>query len=137
MMADTHIPPNFDERVLVGINARVNDENKKLFQAWRRVEGGTAKWNPLNSTLWVQNFTDLPDYNDIKVRNYTYESAGVAATILTFASRNSDGAQRYGGIKADLQAGTKTARQIVLDRAGQFRTWGTDVDLLLQVIDEL
>lgn len=137
-MTDTHTPPNFDQRVLVGVKGQLNPENYRLFQAWRRAEGGTAKWNPLNSTLTLgSQWTETTPYNSVGVRNYRYETVGVAATILTLIQRNADGTMRYGGILADLQSGTRTAEEIVRDRLNQFDTWGTDTDLLLRVLAEI
>lgn len=133
---DTHFPPGWVDRVRAGLKIPLTEESRILFVAWGRVEGGNAKWNPLNSTLWVQNFTLLPNYNDIPVRNYAYEVAGVAATILTFINR-AGGVMTYGGILGDLQAGIKAADQIVMDRAAQFQTWGTDTRLLLEVISDV
>lgn len=136
-VTNTHTPPDFDERVLTGIKGIVNPENKLLFESWRRAEGGNAKWNPLNSTLLISGFTLSPDYNSIHVRNYAFEFVGIGATIITFASRNDDGTMKFGGIVSDLQKGVKTANQIASDRRIQFSTWGTDVDLLLEVIDDI
>jgi len=135
-LSDTHFPPQWVDRVRAGLKIPLNDESRILFTAWGRVEGGNAKWNPINSTLWVQNYTALPNYNDVPVRNYMYETAGVAATILTLIGR-SGGIMLYGGIVGDLQAGVKTADEVVVDRLVQFQKWGTDTDLLLQVIKDV
>lgn len=132
----THYPPDWINRTRAGLKIPATDESEILFTAWGRTEGGNAKWNPLNSTLWVQNYTLLPDYNDIPVRNYAYETAGVCATVLTFITRES-GIMIYGGILGDLQAGVKTADQIVKDRLSQFHKWGTDTTLLLKVIADI
>lgn len=145
-MTDFHTPPNFDIRVLTGIKAVVNYENQLLFQAWRQAEGGTAKWNPLNTTLKINGFIGS-DYNNNTppVQNYPYEFIGIAASIATFASRKSDGTMDYGGIVNDLQDqirnvlqhGTKTADQIINDNYAEFKTWGTNPDTILQIISEL
>ena len=136
-LTDTHTPPDFDVRVLTALKGKVNHENQRLFQGWRRTEGGSAEWNPLNSTLFVRGVTSNTNYNDIPVRNYRYEIGGVAATILTFIQRDNAGKMLYGGIVSDLQAGVKSAEQIVKDRQAQFKMWGTDTTLLLEVLSEI
>lgn len=133
---DFHLPPDWINRTRVGLKIPPTHESEILFTAWARTEGGNAKWNPINSTLWVQNYTLLPNYNDIPVRNYAYETAGVSATVLTLIARSA-GVMLYGGIVGDLQAGVKSADQIVKDRIEQFHKWGTDTDLLLQVIADV
>lgn len=135
-VADTHFPPFWVDRVRTGLKIPLNEESRILFTSWGRVEGGNAKWNPLNTTLWVQNYTALPNYNDVGVRNYLYETAGVAATVLTFITRSS-GVMLYGKILGELQSANKAADEIVDDCESQFRTWGTDVDLLRQVIADV
>lgn len=135
-MSSTHFPPYWIDRVRSGLKIPFNVETETLFTAWGRVEGGDAKWNPLNSTLWVQNYTALPNYNDIGVRNYMYETAGVAATVLTMIGRQ-NGVMLYGGILGDLQVGIKLAEKIAEDRRAQFEKWGTNVDLLIEVISDI
>lgn len=134
--SDFHYPPDWVNRTRAGLKIPATDESRILFVAWGRTEGGNAKWNPLNSTLWVQNYTLLPNYNDIPVRNYAYETAGIAATVLTFITRSA-GKMLYGGILGDLQSGVKSADQIVNDHLSEFYSWGTDTVLLLKVIADV
>jgi hypothetical protein len=131
-MSTTHLPPTWRERLLDVVNAPIVPENLRLLLAWQRAEGGDAKWNPLNSTLWVQNYTLLPNYNDVPVRNYSKATAGVCATALTLIDSVTPG--RYNGILGDLQGGTKKAEQIVHDRASEFHIWGTDTTVMLDVL---
>lgn len=127
----THLPPQWRQRVLAGINGHGWDtgsfypEGMRLLDAWQRAEGGTARWNPLNTTLRLAGSTD---YNGTGVQNYFRPTEGCAATVLTLVNGN------YNGILGDLQNGTKTAEQIVNDRASQFRTWGTDPSVILAVL---
>lgn len=137
-MTETHIPPNFTERVCYGVNAlNITTAIREFFMAWIRAEGGTAKWNPLNSTLWVQNFTFLPNYNSIPVRNYVSPNAGVAATVLTLSQRMADGTLKYGKIVNALQNNYRTnesAVQMVENCRSQIKLWGTNPDLMLEII---
>ncbi len=135
MTADTHHPPFWREHLLAVLGCPQRTESKRLLDAWSRAEGGTAAWNPLNTTLVLSGFMGH-DYNTVPVRNYTAPVAGVCATALTLISRNLDGSLRFAGILGDLQAGTKTAEQIVADRRGQFSLWGTSPDLILTVLKE-
>jgi len=125
-MTSTHLPPQWRERLLAVVGAKAGVENLRLLDAWQRSEGGTAQWNPLNTTY---KLTGSTDYNTVPgVQNYRRATEGVCAQALTLV----DGL--YNGILGDLQGGNKTAEQIVTDRAEQFRTWGTDPDLMLRVL---
>lgn len=139
-MAQTHLPPNWQDRVVVGINGTPNGETRRFLMAQQQAEGGTAKWNPCNNTLWVQNFTDLPDYNDAKVRNYSFPNVGVAAHVLTLTSHRPDGTLVYGRLVNELQnasASGHTAEQIVANAKADIQTWGTNPDLMLQILASL
>lgn len=131
---DAHLPPFWREHLLAVLGGQRNTQTLRLLDAWARAEGGTARWNPLNTTLLVAEFTLSPDYNKTGVRNYSAPVAGVCATALTLISHKADGKLRFGGILADIQAGTKTADQIVRDRSDEFQTWGTSPALMLQIL---
>lgn len=131
---DAHLPPYWREHLLAVLGCKHNPEALRLLDVWARAEGGTARWNPLNTTLPLTGFTLAPDYNSAGVRNYAAPVAGVCATALTLISRNTDSKLRFGGILADLQAGAKTAAQIVADRRDEFQTWGTNPDLMLKLL---
>lgn len=138
-MPQTHLPPQWDKRLLAMLNARGWDAGKfapealRLLAAWARAEGGTATWNPLNSTSrLVQDgraWQTSPDYNSTGVRNYDTPTHGVAATAATLLNGN------YNGIVGFLQAPAITAEQAVRKYADQFRKWGTDTNLLLAVLE--
>jgi hypothetical protein len=122
---DTHLPPFWRQHLLAVIGARAGAENLRLLDAWQRAEGGAAKWNPLNTTFELPGASD---YNSAGVKSYPRPVWGVCATALTITNGN------YGGIVGDLQAGAKTAEQIVNDRRAQFATWGTSADVILQLL---
>lgn len=133
-MAQTHLPPNWRQRVLGIVNAhgwlqgQFYPEGLRFFQAWAVAEGGTAKWNPLNTTYHLYGSTD---YNPTGVQNYLRPVDGCCATGITLANGH------YNGILGDLQNGTKTAEQIVYDRETEIQTWGTDPTAILRALDDI
>lgn len=130
-MTQTHLPPQWQQRLLAVVNGHGWDtgsfypEGLRLLEAWQRAEGGTAQWNPLNTTFYLPGSTN---YNTAGVKNYARATDGVCATGLTLVNGN------YNGILGDLQNGTKTAEQIVHDRWAQFQTWGTNPQTILDVL---
>jgi hypothetical protein len=111
---------------LAVVGAGRGGENLRLLNAWATAEGGSATWNPLNTTYplaWGST-----SYNSSQVKNYYRPTAGVCATALTLIDA------RYAGILGDLQSGTKTAEQICIDNTAEFSTWGTGSKLILKVL---
>ena len=133
-MTTTHLPPQWRQRLLAIVNGHgwltgtFYPEGLRLLDAWQHAEGGTAQWNPLNTEYKLAGSTD---YNTAGVQNYVRATEGVCATGITLVNGN------YNGILGDLQVGTKTAEQIVNDRAAQFRTWGTDPTLILTLLGSI
>lgn len=129
-MTQTHLPPNWKEKLLAGLGAPRTSENMRFLDAWATAEGGAAQWNPLNTT-WK-----LPgswDYNSSGVQNFPRPQWGIYATGLTL-TQPASGTLTYGHIVGHLQAGSYTADQIVNDCADQIRVWGTDVDAIRAVL---
>lgn len=123
-MADTHLPPYWREHLLAVIGGHADTEKLRFLDAWATAEGGTARWNPLNTTL------DLPgatDYNSAGVKNYTRPTWGVCATALTLTGPDA-GPLFYPKLLGHFQAaaGAYTAEQIVADCDADIRRWGTD-----------
>jgi hypothetical protein len=135
-----HSPPNWQDRVVVGTGGTPTHQTWRLLTAQARAEGGTAKWNPLNCTLWIQNFTELPNYNDIPVRNYRYPDAGVCAIVLTLTQRNASGTLMFGKLKNQLQHASdgRTAEQMLAAGWDDFKVWaGTSSDAYPNLIKSL
>ena len=126
-MASTHLPPYWAEHTTAVLGGPQRAETRRFFHAWAQVEGGTAKWNPLNSTMQIPGSTPLAG-NTAGVQNYPRPVWGVCATAMTLTDGN------FGKIVGHVQAGTYTAEQIVNDCADQIRVWGSDPDLILQVL---
>lgn len=126
-MAQTHLPPNWQTRLLVVLGGSdAYNEGVRLFDAWATAEGGTAKWNPLNTTWYLPG--SWP-YNSANVRNYQRPTQGIAATCLTIVNGY------YNGILGALQGGTASATQIVEQHAHEFDTWGTGAANILRVLN--
>jgi hypothetical protein len=69
--------------VLSGLGAPINQVNLGVLRAWQKAEGGSASWNPFNTTKTAPGATAYNSNNGHPVRNYTSESQGVAATVAT------------------------------------------------------
>lgn len=95
-MAWTAKKTQFAADILHGIGAPVTAGNLALMLAWQRSEGGSARFNPFNTTL---SRPGAGSYNSVGVRNYTSYQQGLNATIATL--RNG----YYGGILSSLKHG--------------------------------
>ena len=122
-MAD-HIPHLWRYRLLRKLHCPQHRANYRLFHAWARAEGGTARFNPLNTT---EPFPGATDYNSVGVKNYPTGRAGIEATYLTLTNGH------YNGIVRDMRAHL-TARQIVERNASEFDTWGTGSANILKLL---
>lgn len=129
MSTQTHLPPNWEHRlaVLLGVPAQGIAAAMQLFDAWARAEGGTARWNPLNTTLqlpgsWV--------YNSVGVRNYAYATQGVAATGATLANG------LYDGLLGALQSGKYSAVELAQQHEADISRWGTNPQLIVSILEE-
>lgn len=120
-----HYPKNWIEKLcwLLGIPYGWIAED--LFDAWGRAEGGTAAFNPLNTTYGLPGASL---YNTDGVRNYAGPVDGICATALTLVGSS------YAGILGDLQGGKLTPVEIVTRNAAGFDTWGTGAKNLLAVL---
>jgi hypothetical protein len=144
-MADQHLPSHWKEKLCAVLsigdwrNGVFPHQVMRYFEAQARAEGGTAKWNPLNTSEAVHsddfgNWYETPDYNSIPVRNYKTQALGIMATALTYL------APKYAGLLDALRTADATgltAEQIVNAHKPEIRTWGTSPDLMLQVLKEI
>jgi hypothetical protein len=72
--------PGWQKAILKGIGAPITKNNIKLLNAWARAEGGTASYNPLNTT---QPASGASNYNTVGVKNFRNPQQGAQATIKT------------------------------------------------------
>lgn len=109
-------------RLLRAIHAKGSSSNRQLLAAWAKAEGGTATYNPLNTT---EPWPGSTNYNSVGVRNYPTGAAGIAATAATLVNGH------YDGIVSCLRAGSFSAKQIVQQHGPEFDTWGTGASHVL------
>jgi hypothetical protein len=120
--------------VLKGIGIPPSPENLRFMQAWSNSEGGTASFNPLNTTWSVPGKQTL--YNSAGVKNYADYQTGVNATILTLKQ------SYYNNIKNALRSAEK-AEDYFLKFPGiisDISTWGTNpytIKSNLQTVGEI
>jgi len=130
MATQTHLPLHWRLRLLDVLDCPRSDENLRFLQAWAQAEGVTgsslSQRNPLNTTYplpWGSS-----DFNDSHVKNYSTPLEGIAATALTLDQAT------FAPIVNSLKAGTATAEQIVTSCWEQIRTWGTNPQVILDVL---
>lgn len=140
-MTQSHLPQNWIQKLCVmlsigdWIHGNFSHEAIRFFTAWAKAEGGTAEWNPLNTTdhiadAWGQ--WQGSDYNRITVSNFLHPWQGIAATGATILQSSS-----FDGILADLRADKYTAEQIVQRNTAEIKTWGTNPTLVLEVLKDV
>lgn len=109
--------------VVVAVHAPTTPGNLLGLLAWHAAEGGTAAFNPLNTTLWQPGSTAYNSFGPggaYHVRNYPDPTTGVRATALTIENGH------YPHVLAALRAG-QLAEQI--EQGGpilhDLDVWGT------------
>ena len=103
----------FYRAILVGVGAPITDNGLLFLRAWRQAEGGTAAYNPVNTT-WKKPGTT--DYNSRGVKNYPDPVTGLSATVKTLLS------SYYTGIVDALRRGAPASKAAAALRASP---WGT------------
>lgn len=105
--------PGWEGDVLRAIGAPTTAANVAFLDTWQRYEGGSAAFNPLNTT---QNESGATDYNSVGVKNYPSAKVGAKATASTLTNGF------YPDVVAALRSGNPQPSQAV---EAQIRTWGT------------
>ena len=116
---------NFYRAVLAGVGAPASEENLVFMEAWRKAEGGSATFNPFNTTMPAPGATN---YNSVGVKNYISKEQGIDATIRTLRKgyytkiieslRQRDDASASAAALAASPWGTGALAQKVLSRPG-------------------
>lgn len=114
---------DWDRKLLLVIAGDVRPEPLRFLRAWQACEGGTARFNPLNTTMSVPGATP---YNSAGVKHYPDELAGLAATLLTIRL------PYYKHIIAGLRSKSLTAEQILAASRVDLATWGTGSNCILE-----
>lgn len=113
--------PGWEANVLHSLGAPATGQNIELLDAWHACEGGTARFNPLNTTQPERGSTD---YNSAGVKNYPNRATGTKGTVDTLINGN------YDGIVFDLRNASLSASQIFARNSAEFSTWGTSTACL-------
>jgi len=108
-----HTRTEFAHDLLARLGFRVTRANTRALLAWMQAEGGSASYNPLNTT---QPAAGASNYNSVGVKNYTSYNQGLTATAQTLRNGH------YGPILRALRAG-KSAMDVA--RAVAKTPWGT------------
>lgn len=144
-MSDMHLPSHWKEKLCAALsipgwrNGVFPHQVMRFFEAQARAEGGTARWNPCNSTEHVHS-TDFgdwqtsPDYNSVGVCDYKTQALGIMATAVTFLSPKF--AALLDALRLADVNGT-TAEQLVEQHRSEIKLWGTNPDLMLQLLKEI
>jgi hypothetical protein len=72
----------FVTAVLRALGIKVELHGRRAMQAWLQAEGGSANYNPLNTTLRLTGSTTLPG-NTVGVQEYQSAEDGIIATVRT------------------------------------------------------
>jgi hypothetical protein len=92
-------------------------ERVKFLQAWAQCEGGTARYNPLNTTFHLPGATR---YNSVGVQNYEDHMQGLAGTLATIRL------PYYSDLRKALAQKGLSAAEIARRSRASIATWGTD-----------
>jgi hypothetical protein len=87
-----------------------------IFTTWQHYEGGSARFNPLNTTRPANGSTP---YNSAGVQQYASEASGASATALTLLNG------RYPSIVAAMRADTPMDSWSIAPIPDEVDTWGT------------
>lgn len=103
------------------LGAKHGDHNANALVAWAQAEGGSAWWNPLNTTRYESGSWD---YNWAHVKNYPTLRVGLQATASTLEQVN------FAAIFGHLKTGSPAKQTLT---AVENSDWGTG-GLALQVL---
>ena len=121
-MAWTQNQRRFSADILHRLGAPVTPANLAALAAWQRSEGGSARFNPFNTT---QTMPGAGSYNSIGVRNYTSYAQGLNATVKTITNG------RYGAVISALRHGRNP--YAVASAVGN-SPWGSSGSLMTSVL---
>ncbi len=105
--------------VLSGLGAPESAQNLQFLNAWAAAEGGSASFNPLNTTQSASGATPYNSNNGNPVWNYPDANTGIQATVATLENGN------YPTIVQGLLSGNPYASQYQSGISQQLQTWGT------------
>lgn len=91
---------SFALSLLLEIEAPGTQRNLWALVSWMQAEGGSAAYNPLNTTLLMPGSTN---YNSVGVQNYTSFRQGIEATAYTLNYGADRGLYGYKPIRRRLR----------------------------------
>lgn len=106
----------WQQAVLAALGVPVTVSNERFLSDWQPYEGGSASFNPLNTT---EPWAGATSYNMVGVKNYPSASAGAQATAATLKNGN------YPSIMAALRTGDPYTFANASGVADNISTWGT------------
>lgn len=109
----------FAEKLLRKLHAPVTMRNQWALVSWMTAEGGTAHYNPLNTT---QKMPGSWDYNWVPVQNYPDLETGLEATVKTLNYGADRGLYGYHAIRHNLRRNAWARRTL---GAVERSAWGT------------
>lgn len=108
--------PGWDSRLLGALGVTPTRARLAFLHAWAACEGGSARFNPLNTTFHLAGATD---FNSAGVKHYLDAHQGTAATLLTMRLHF------YDELRAALATDHLMAEQIARRSARSLDVWGT------------
>jgi len=121
----------FANRVTKRLRAEVTLHTRRAWQAQMQAEGGSAAYNPFNTTLRMPGSTDynkLP--NGVAVQNYVSAAQGIEATVKTLRE-NGHGYEKIRRLLIRNAPATE-----IVEAIGE-SDWGTDSSLALAVLGDI
>lgn len=115
--------PGWQQSLLRLIGAPVTRQNLRFLDAWQRAEGGSARFNPLNTT---QRAPGAGSYNSVGVRNYSSPIQGSRALATTILNGH------YGGLVRGLRSGNTDPHRLASILGAS--PWGTSGALVEKVL---
>lgn len=139
-MAQTHLPEKWIERLDAMLEIPATHQVYRFWMAMQRAEGGTARWNPLNTVNHVHSqahgdWQSTPDYNSTGVCNYNHPWQGILATVDTLEQ---PAWSNFLVTLRQAKANGTTAEEIVNEYGSLIQQhWGTNPNLMLQLLSEI
>ena len=112
----------WEHELLGAMGIKPSAARLSFLRAWAACEGGTARFNPFNTTLELAGATR---YNRAGVRSYSDRYQGLAATLLTLRL------PYYDALRKALAAPNLSAVAIARRSTVALDTWGTGTACIL------
>lgn len=117
----------FAKEVTKRLGADVTLHTRRAWAAQMQAEGGSARFNPFNTTLEMPGASD---YNSVGVKNYASATQGIEATVKTLRGKGH-------GYEVILRRLRDNASATLIVKAIGESDWGTDSSLALAVLDDI